>query len=144
MDKLWGWKAQHREHSQRYIRTLHGDRGKLHLREHSTMYRLVQSLCCTPETKVSVCCQLRFSEKNKNKEDPKQRRFYKIIGMLSTKMSTSQKTKNRRLKTDENQMQNVTLNWILEAKFSFGKTSFVWNTDCLLHKSTALILNFLK
>lgn len=83
-------------------------------------------------------------KKNKNKEDPKQRRFYKIPGMLSTKMSTSQKTKNRRLKTDENQMQNVTLNWILEAKFSFGNTSFVWNTDCSLHKSTASILNFLK
>ena len=34
--------------------------------EHSTAYRLVESLCCTPETNITLCVYYALSKNNNN------------------------------------------------------------------------------
>lgn len=41
--------------------------------------KLVESLCCTPETNVTLCCQLYFKKQKNNQENGKTKATYRII-----------------------------------------------------------------
>lgn len=48
-----------------YVIILYGDRWSLHLCcEHWVIYRIVESLCCTPDIQYNIVCQLSFNIKN--------------------------------------------------------------------------------